>query len=575
MGKDVIIKYKNKKTNTVYVYYGHSEYDKNGKCTTKGVRKLIGKYNVQDEFEPNMTFLKMSAEEQMATGLVEEPYYPYHQKETSAESSEHSEKFYGLTSVIEAQAKETGLYGALKKVFPNDYLSMMSMVESLMCYSNRPLYSPKRFHSTCWHTNMDMLSEDSITKALEAVDSTNRERFFTAFNESRKNCGETVVALDTTSISTYSSMLHLAKYGHNKEGDSLPQINLLMVCDSKTGIPLHYRNVSGNESDMVSVKASVENMKNEGVSKGTVFSMDRGFCSISNMQLILKNGFTFLMCMPEKCEFYNQAVDAVLPSIEDTANYHESIERYCSTYDVEIPVLRRGRGKNSYTMTVYVFRDLKAHAEQKENLTEKFMRGLSSLQANPSLYTPKSFYEKYYKKDGETFTHNTEAQNKAKERCGLFLVIGPKGWNAEKVHYTYKQRDMIEKDYENWKVKMRRPRHSLDEHLEGKVFIIFLTTIIESAIRRILHKQMLDTRASMEDNIDIIFNAKWRKPEGKKFKDGNWIDLTLEQTKMLYILGVPGMEAFNSNIANLVKNDLLHRQGKFAKRGRKSQSEAS
>lgn len=573
MAKNVVIKLKNKKSGVVYVYYGQSKYSKDGKSTSKGLRRSIGKYNSQDEFEPNKTFLLMSPEEQMATGLVQEPYYPYEDR-SKFSKEEFADKFYGYTAVIEAAAKKTGMYNALKKVFPNDYLAMMSMLEALICFPSRPLYRPERFHSSCWHTNLDLLTEGAITSVLEAVSPAQRERFFCEFNKERKAEGEMVVALDTTSISTYSSMLNLARYGYNKEGDNLPQINLLMVCDNESGIPLHYRDVPGNSADSVSVKASVENMKDEDVKAGTVFSMDRGFCTMDNMVLILKNGFTFLMCMPQKCPYYREAIDAVIATLEDSSNYISSIRRYCATHDVEIPVKRRGRGKNSYTMTVYVFKDPVAEADQKNKLSRTFVEKLDELKNDQSLYSssrPNSFYRTYYiLNDDGTFSHNKEKQNKALSECGIFLVIGPKGWEPLKVHCTYKQRDIIEKDYENWKVRMRRPRHSLDEHLEGKIFILFLVTVIEAYIRKKLKDAYLDLNTSMEDNMDVIFNARWRKPEGKKFKDGNWIDLTLDQMKMLHIMGVPGMTAFNPNIDNLVKNDITKRQGKSVKRGRKA-----
>ncbi len=73
-------------------------------------------------------------------------------------------------------------------------------------------------------------------------------------------------------------------------------------------------------------------------------------------------------------------------------------------------------------------------------------------------------------------------------------------------------------------------------------------------------KLRLPNNKSLEDNnIDVIFNARWRKPEGKKFKKGSWIDLTLDQIKMLHLLGASGMDRLNPNIENLVQNDILHR----------------
>lgn len=511
----------------------------------------------------------MTAEEQLATGLVKEAYYPVENRK-KVEVSDYKDKYYGYVAAIEAAAKKTGLYNALKKVFPNDYLALMSMVEQLMCMPNRPLYSPDRFHNTYWHTNIDCLSENDITKALEAVTPTQRERFFHEFNKERKKEGEIIVALDTTSISTYSSMLELARYGYNKEGDDLAQINLLLVCDNNTGIPIHYRSVAGNNADSVSVMASIENMKKEEVNEGAVFVMDRGFCTEAVMVLLLKNGYSFLMCMPQTCSFYDKAVEAVIANIEDSSNYIPEIGRYCATYDVKIPCPRKGRGENAYTMTVYVYKDLQAEADQKEKLANKFCEMSKKLNDDPSLYKPNSNYRKYFiqNEDG-TFSHNKEAQERKIKECGLILLIGPQKMGKLKAHYTYKSRDCIEKDYEGWKARMRRPRHSLEEHLEGKIFLLFMVTVIETYIRNILNKAYLTNNKSLEDNIDVIFNARWRKPEGKKFKDGGWIDLTLDQMKMLNLLGVPGIDKLNPNIGNLVQNDILHRQGKKAKRGRK------
>ena len=57
----------------------------------------------------------------MATGLVQEPYFPYEDRSKVSER-DYADKFYGYTAAIEAAAKKTGMYNALKKVFPNDYL---------------------------------------------------------------------------------------------------------------------------------------------------------------------------------------------------------------------------------------------------------------------------------------------------------------------------------------------------------------------------------------------------------------------------------------------------------------------
>lgn len=47
--------------------------------------------------------------------------------------------------------------------------------------------------------------------------------------------GLTTLSFDSTSISTYSSTIKDAAYGHTKQDPHLPQINYMAVCDHATG----------------------------------------------------------------------------------------------------------------------------------------------------------------------------------------------------------------------------------------------------------------------------------------------------------------------------------------------------
>lgn len=578
--RDTIIYNKNKRTGVTYVYFGGSEYGPDGKCTTKGLRKCVGKLNVRDEFEPNSYFRTLSPEEQMATGLVESPYY---QKVdvTRVEEAISDLKQYGYPACIEAVAKSIGLYDSLRKVFPNDYLSMMSMVEALMCYPERPLYSPERFHRTCWHTAMDMPTEGKMTKALQAAAADqDRERFFYEMKKRRAaNGGDLVVALDTTSISTYSTMLSLAKYGYNKEGDNLPQINLLMVCDSGNGVPVYYRMLDGNTSDSKTVAETVLDLAAQGVEKGAVVSADRGFCTMENLELLAKYGYKPLMLVPENGPFRNEAIDHALPTIDNAGSYIESIKRACVTMEAKVRCVRRGPGENAVPVTVFVFKDLPAAAEESEKLNMKFQKALAELNRDQTLIK-RPWYGKHFtlEKEGTrrkppVFAHNLEAQAADKARAGIYVMVGPHKWDPEKVDTLYSRRDAVEKGFENWKDKMRRPRHSKDEHLEGKVFIVYLVNMVEAAMREIMSRYALDRQFTLQEVADRVFSCKWKKPEGKSFNEGHWMDLTKEEIKLLHTFGVEGMDKLMENVANEVEKDRLHRLGLKAKRGPKKKKE--
>ena len=75
MKKNNLIRHLNKKTNVTYLYWGHSTHIP-GQAYPKVEKKCIGKIDSEGEFNPNKTFVLLSPEEQMETGLVEQPYPP-------------------------------------------------------------------------------------------------------------------------------------------------------------------------------------------------------------------------------------------------------------------------------------------------------------------------------------------------------------------------------------------------------------------------------------------------------------------------------------------------------------------
>jgi transposase len=57
-----------------------------------------------------------------------------------------------------------------------------------------------------------------------------------------------------TSISSYSEKIDEVKYGLNKDGTDLEQINLALVIGETSLLPVYYRIMPGNISDVKTVK---------------------------------------------------------------------------------------------------------------------------------------------------------------------------------------------------------------------------------------------------------------------------------------------------------------------------------
>ena len=483
---------------------------------------------------------------------------------------------FGFVALLETAAKKSGLWLSLKKVFPHDWQMMLTIVEAMMSYPDRALYRPKHFHDVCWHTLVDRPTEYRISKALEAVDPESLQRFFGDFErrlEAKRKSSDLVyehlvMAIDTTSLSTYSAMLEAAKYGKNKEGDDMAQINLLMICDNTTGIPLYYRSLPGNYSDTQVLDTTIKELRSAQFRTGTILVMDRGFYSHTNVVTLLKSNFRFLMGIPLSVGIYKEAIREAYEVITDTENYYESEGVFAWSKIISIDAPRRGRGPNSHDVCMYLFLNPEKQTEEKRTQVKQFAKKKKALEADLSLYRTGTSYHKYfvleYDEQGRVIAvnHDIEAQRDKMKECGFFSYLGPVGLTPERVLAITRNRDTIEKDYEAYKSRMRRPKHSLEEHLEGKIFLVYLSTILEMWIRHVMDEYLLYDKYTFNDLRDELFSAKWRKPEGKIFSKGSWCELPLEVQKLFHIFGVAKDSQLRIDIPRAVKNELKKRKMK-------------
>lgn len=111
------------------------------------------------------------------------------------------------------------------------------------------------------------MNDGQITRLFQSVTYDEVIRFFNALN--RNYCQKygkdfykrVFVALDSTSVSTYSNNLSLAEYGHNKDGDDIPQINYMLVCDEVTGLPIYAKFIKAMWLMLLLLRTCLPNLK--------------------------------------------------------------------------------------------------------------------------------------------------------------------------------------------------------------------------------------------------------------------------------------------------------------------------
>ncbi|OKY52241.1 IS1634 family transposase, partial [Megasphaera cerevisiae] len=200
--------------------------------------------------------------------------------------------YYGATYLLEAVADTLGLTADLQSCFPNDYQQMLSIAFYLILEDNNPLYRFEKWHCTHKHPYGKNIISPRSSEFFSSITAEQMQQFFRL--QGRRRVEDEYWAYDSTSISSYSETLAQVQYGKNKENDTLPQLNLLLIFGETSGLPFYYRKLAGNIPDVKTVTHLLDDLDILGFSK-TKFVMDRGFYSAQNINGLYQEHVKFLV----------------------------------------------------------------------------------------------------------------------------------------------------------------------------------------------------------------------------------------------------------------------------------------
>jgi len=185
---------------------------------------------------------------------------------------------YGSVLILKHIMKELKLDQYLHGLLNDTEVAMVTALAF-----NRVLRPLAMQHAETWYTGTVLslddpkisLSGQRISELLERIGtSTIPQQFMGQLLE--KNRTKRTLIYDITSISSYSSLINLLEYGYNRDGLSLPQINLSLIMDKDMGIPVMYDIYPGSISDVTTLTGTLAKLEAYGVEHYCAI-MDRGF----------------------------------------------------------------------------------------------------------------------------------------------------------------------------------------------------------------------------------------------------------------------------------------------------------
>ncbi|MCR5537290.1 MAG: transposase [Succinivibrio sp.] len=181
------------------------------------------------------------------------------------------------------------------------------------------------------------LSSTQINRLCCSITEEQIEKFFVYMDEEfrlehaeKEQFSPTFLALDSTSLSTYARPLSAADYGHNKDGDALPQVNLLFLTGQSTGLPLYYRTYDGAVPDISTLRKVIASRERLKLNNSVVFVSDKGYMSAQNINDCLRNNIHFIFnCKLNGHDktFVQDLVDEHLNDLVNTTSKVRSIKQ--------------------------------------------------------------------------------------------------------------------------------------------------------------------------------------------------------------------------------------------------------
>lgn len=550
--KNRIIRHHNKKTGVTYLYWGHSTYIP-GQTYPEVTKQCIGKLDSTGEFVPNKTFLTLSEQIQKETGLLWEQENP---GAGAVKGTAYETKRYGFTALIEKGSAGTGIQKPLHRVWPGAYRIILSLLESLMTYPHRPLYRPRHFQDTCFHTSDQKLNEHLITTQLNLLDTDSIQRFLVEFRKHHEiEPGDSQSAYPDTIVLVISP----------DPVSAIPP--LLLFLKERTLRPLFYRVLNREESDCSqnTFDSQLKDLRNTQWRKGPVLIFSSKAYSQAHVHHLLRNNYRFFIELPDDEELYLESVRESSAHIHDTVNYYEPYGVYMWRKTITVEAPRRGRGANRYSLTLFLCLSPTDQITEQRELGRKFLKGKKELEQDPTL-AHEDFYATYYHihQDHERSTtvveHNPDSQRNAMRTCGLRGYLASHSYPPEKAYQYIRARERLETTFMDFLSRMKRPRHRLEELFEAKMFLAFLQSVIESWIRSVMDSYLLSDTHSYERIREELLEAFWKRPAGQELSQGSWTGLSQEIQKLFYIFSITDDCEVSSQVAASVRRELKQRK---------------
>jgi transposase len=418
---------------------------------------------------------------------------------------------FGNIYVLEELSRKIGLSQLLSKVFPKLSHKITTLVYYLVSTDEPFMYCDDWLMDNVGKIPADVMSSQSISRLLQTITDTERFTFFSEWAKLRNE--KEYLALDITSISSYSELIGEAERGLNKENDDLDQINLCLLFGEKSGLPIYSTYYSGSLKDVSTLICTVKQMTSL-CDKEYKLVMDKGFFSTKNILYLLNNHpeVLFVIAVPFT---FNKAKDLCL----NNSNLIHDKNRVVTSTQMLYGMKHKENFYNRYPLTYYSFFNPLTY-QKKDSEIYKDLKILSDeIKKDISVYNDNPKAEKYillskkknFEKSSEYIVQvNHDAVKNSLKNTGRMVLLSNDKLSTQDAIEIYRAKDVVERGFKKLKssLDMRRVRAHSSNVMANKEFICFIALIILSYLDVLMSNNNLYKDYSIHKLLNMLKTLK-------------------------------------------------------------------
>jgi transposase len=429
-------------------------------------------------------------------------------------------KYFGATYLLAEIAKKIKLFDVLQSVFPKLWAFIFNLI-SFIIIKNDKMDSCNDWLDDTIAFDSGSMASQRISELFDTIKKSEINLFYQKWIKIVKE--NEFIALDITSISTYSKNIEDAEDGYNRDKDNLPQFNICMLFGEQTYLPMYQTIYDGSLNDVTTLKNTITEFSALIGDFNFMLVMDKGFYSQENINYMISNdGLKFVISVPFTNLYSKELIKIASNDIITADNYIKKaangdvlkgVQKYLLINNGSFKIIDSidlCKYDKKYILNAFIYYNKNKALRDEDKFFVDLADNKIKIINNPDNFLNNK-YKKYFdivfsddKKTISSITTNNQKVNEHLSHNGFMILLSNCDFDKEYCLNIYSKRDVVEKSFHNYKsfLGLDRPYVHGSKRMINKTFIIFISQILFCS----LHKLMVDNDMYKNYSIKKMLN---------------------------------------------------------------------